>query len=905
MTKLPSRRLLLSAAFASTLVVTGCDVSTSSDKTPTSAIAYNGVCSVVDAATQSQCLLIPGTPTTIPGLPPVYIPGTYPRFNPAASDVPLNTDFPFAGSTDGTAYLNATGTVQDAINRLDGWSTDAYFDVAFSASIDPATVNDGSNPLTAAYQNVFLLPLETVANGDPLNPADINATSPFSPANVTATKYTASVVSLDGGTNNVLRIKPTSPLFAKKKFLVVVTNGIKDAAATPITKSAPYDLIGSTGPLVDPKLVPVRDAIQAWEKLAIGFLQYRNGQLNFAYPALGLPTDSATLEQSLALTYTFTTTDPVTPLVGMGSPRAALFSPIAATAGASTAISLLTWADANGVIPSPKPRTVVFPTPSGSNSFDLGTLSGGALASSVATLYTGAITLPYYQTAPTSPAAADVTFLGKFWTGDNNLAAAPPPTSTGLGLPVPADTDATYNVTYRFPFAKQTGSVTVPLQVTLPNPAMTPAGFPANCGTVYGTSGYPVVIYVHGITSDRSSVLALAHSLAGKACIATVAIDLPMHGLAPSNPLWHYLNVNHANGSTVASDLAAIAPTIYERHFDVAQTALGLPAAMNFGATSDGSGAWFINLANLLNTRDNVREAVVDLLNLNASLGSIMADGTSKFDVTKVAVVGISLGGMIATDFVTVNQEVLANEAALNLATSGAFPVRLNPVNSLVASVTGGQLTRILENSASFGPKVLSGVAAAGAAPGTSNYEAFMYTAQSTVDSGDPLNFAAALANLPTGFKVPVLVQEIVGGANLGDGVYPSDRVVPNNVNTPVTQIYNPGTGPVSYTTDTAPLAGTDPLLAQLGISASATLPGALDLSFATGKGAGVAKLQFGYHSSLLTTSAGGPPSAGNTLATGELETEAVSFTVNPASTYVGTAGSNAASAFMTALTRP
>src|SRR5690606_26727412 len=236
------------------------------------------------------------------------------------------------------------------------------------------------------------------------------------------------------------------------------------------------------------------------------------------------------------------------------------------------------------------------------------------------------------------------------WRPDHTLAAM-------LGVDIPADVDGSYNVTYRFPFAAKTADESVPLQVTLPASTHVPgyAGA-ATCGQVYAATGYPAVIYVHGITTDRTSVLALGHTLASR-CIATVAIDLPMHGVAATSAFASVLNVERSQLIPFAALYGENAPR--ERHFNVAGPG-GAPAPMNFEApgASDGSGAQFINLGFLPNTRDNNRQTVMDLLDLNASLGSIntqvQAIAAPELDLNRVYVVGVSLGGILGSVFTTV-----------------------------------------------------------------------------------------------------------------------------------------------------------------------------------------------------------------------------------------------------------
>jgi pimeloyl-ACP methyl ester carboxylesterase len=737
--------------------------------------------------------------------PESYQPGTYPRFDPVVSDVPFNTDLVFAAAatSDGTANVGtATDPVRAAVNVLDGFSTSAFFDILVAGSVDPASVIAG--------QTVFLVALDS-GGKDALNPANI--------VNIKeSANFDAVVVSLDGETNNAVRIRPLTPLKPKTKYLVFLTDDIKDAQGQALTRSWTYNALRSPGYVVLAALEPVRTAILGWEQLAIGFLVAASeGRLTAASAA-----------EKLVLTYTFTTTDPVAPLIAMAAPRAAIASlQINAGASPAAAVANVVALDAAGMLPTPKARPLAV---AGATGIDFSMFSS-ALAAGVGKLYTGYIALPYYSTGPDNlPFAA---LLATNWQPDHTLAGA-------LGVTVPADVDGTYNVTYRYPFAAKTSDQLVPLQVTLPEATFVPgyAGA-ASCGDVYASSGYPTVIYVHGITSDRSSVLALGHTLASR-CIATVAIDLPMHGVAANNPLAPALNVEYGQMIPFAALYGANAPR--ERHFNIAGTG-GAPMPMNFGnpGQNDGSGAQFINLGYLPNTRDNNRQTVMDLLNLNASLASldsaVQAIAAPGLDLDRVYVVGVSLGGILGSVFVAVNEMAIGVDRQLGL------PSNLHGIRGLVASTAATQVSQILVNSATFAPVINQGLAANGVAPGTTNYERFMYAAQSTVDSGDPVNIAQTLAQL----GVPVLLQQVNG-----------DAVMPNRA-------------------ASAPLTGTEAFArllnaTQLGIGANQSL------------GRGLVKVTQGGHASLLRPEGGAPQ------VTAELQTQVVTFVLTDGAVTVGAA---------------
>lgn len=739
-----------------------------------------------------------------PSGPDAYVVGTHPRFDPVIADIPFNTDIIFAaptgtplGNIDGTANLGApTDPVRATMNQLDGFSTSAFFDILINGEVNPASV--------LASQTVFLVELS--AAGDALNPANITGIAGLA-------NYDVQVVSLDGGTNNTIRIRPTKPLKPKTKYLVVLTNDLRDASGAPLTRSWTYNALRDASYTPLEALVPVRNAIVGWETLASGFLAaVSGGQLT-----------AAAAKEKLVLTYSFTTTDPVTGLVAMASPRAAVASTqIAAGASPSAAVANAVTLDSIGLLPTPKKRELAV---SGATAIDFNSFSS-ALVANVGKLYTGYIKLPYYQTAATGLAFGE--YLKRSWKPDLTLAGA-------LGVTVPADVDGSYNVTYRYPFAAKTSDESVPLQVTLPQDNRVPgyAGA-ANCGQIYASTGYPTVIYVHGITSDRASVLALGHTLASR-CIATVAIDLPLHGIAANSNFVNALNVerNPAFKALYGDN------TPHERHFNVAGSG-GAPAPMNFDApgASDGSGAQFINLGYLTNTRDNNRQAVMDLLNLNASLGDIntemLKSVATGLDLNRVYVVGVSLGGILGSVFTTVNQLAIANDAQVGLASN------LNPIRGLITSAAGTQVAQILVNSATFAPVINGGLGASGVMVGTTNYERFLYAAQSAMDAGDPVNYMQTLAQL----GVPVLVQQIN-----------NDLVIPNGA-------------------ASAPLAGT---------SAMASLLNTTQLGLGSAQlGRGYVKHTAGGHASLLRPEGNAP------LVTVELQGQVVTFVLNNGGVVVG-----------------
>jgi pimeloyl-ACP methyl ester carboxylesterase len=312
------------------------------------------------------------------------------------------------------------------------------------------------------------------------------------------------------------------------------------------------------------------------------------------------------------------------------------------------------------------------------------------------------------------------------------------------------------NVTVANPFPVVTSTVTVPVLVTIPNAAS---------GRTRPAAGWPVAMFQHGVTRNRCDMLAIAATMA-QAGFAVVSIDQPLHGASPTDPA-DQCRPFHIGGTPFAQLGAR------ERTFDVdlINNATGAPGP---DGVIDSSGAHFINLQSLLTSRDNARQAATDLSTVAVSIPTMDIDNNQvpDFDGSRITFVGQSLGGIVGTVF-------MAMEPTVNLG---------------VLSVPGGQIAYLLNGSPTFGPRIRAGISAGSGIPQTDprfpgTLAQFLLITQTVVDSSDPINYA----RLTTGDRI--LLHEVVGG-----GAVLPDQVVPNTV-------------------AGAPLAGTEPLIAAMGLS--------------------------------------------------------------------------------------
>ncbi len=263
-------------------------------------------------------------------------------------------------------------------------------------------------------------------------------------------------------------------------------------------------------------------------------------------------------------------------------------------------------------------------------------------------------------------------------------------------------------------------TIEIPVLATVPNHLAMP------------DKGWPVVIFQHGITQNRTNVLAISEALAAKG-YAAVAIDLPLHGIDDNTSLLHM-------------------PT-FERTFDL-DVVINTTGAKGHDDIIDASGTHYINLISLLTSRDNMRQTTSDLLALQNTFGTIVATDGLTFSTTQIAFVGHSLGTIAPFGY-------LENSGTALQSVSLAMP--------------GGGIAQLLNNSDTFGPRIEAGLAANGIMPGTSAYESFMIATQTILDDADPINYAKSV-----GAKQNVFCIEVVGNGTEGT----SDQVIPNYVAT-------------------------------------------------------------------------------------------------------------------------
>lgn len=819
--------------------------------------------------------------------------GTHPVYNPVETTFPLPEDalFFINEDNDGTA-LNGTdpaNPVTQGLGFMDGTSVLSPFDIKISASLDTSQTLDarpfveGEGDLDGVVipnpdQNVFLLPLE-YAGGDSLmtgdgevpgltqmndyrraqfleDRGDITEANEIFERLLTEPPVRLELISVDGGSNNAIRILPESPLAAKTKYAVALSNDLRDSEGRRLVGSPSYQSISNparvlTNPLVQPfrdSAAPARQQITDLNQFKREFFSEQSLEQPVSLPGFDDIVYSATFtttaiedvllanavpatffrdtlsielrqqeierlvsgfynvsEQPLASEASdnerainrrifslltdedqeFRLFDPVFAerLVDARNKRERIsfaafsrdndgnlnrFAAIAMQTAVAEAAEEVLGADAEsradelalaaqqleGVLDLPQGRTVtIFRQRDGSEINaalgQTGEVAGVEVDVDIR-VFEGEITLPYYMGLPEDELDG-VAIQGSNWS------------AADFGPNVDLPLAISERISYRFPFPRKTGMVTVPIVVTMPDTAagvdLPLLGSPV---ITEPGDGFPVIIYQPALTQDRSAILpmAVATGLLCAAqdtiddCFVTIAIDPPLHGI--------FEGQEGAVGLNAITEQGEASPEAQERHFGFAANP-AMSAVPADTLEEPESGSLFLNFTNFANTLGNMRQSTMDMLNVNASLGNIeqaiadCANCDDDFDIdpSRIFFLTHSLSGMggVSVPHIINRAIVEGNETLTPIAGQGF----LN---------TGGHFTRTFENSHDLAAQLLPGLDAASEgllAQGRTELNLYLHILQGIVDGVDPANYAGSYAGSNT------LLTAIVGDPAIQD----------------------------------------------------------------------------------------------------------------------------------------
>ena len=600
--------------------------------------------------------------------------------------LPYPTDLLMNGSDDGTLNVPVLAVTPNdvSVNALDGFGLNGEITVRFSAPISAASLT------TPGAVTVLETQMRTVYTATTVARVPIAVRRQLLPG----VDYTVALSSAVDAGGEVLSITPLRPLTASSGgaipgapaglvdqsgvgYLVILTAAVQGVDGTP---AAPDNDFASILTALSP-LNPANPTAGC-ATLKDPTVQ---GACSLVAPQVLIAAGAGIAPTSLALTFSFTTQATRDTLVAMAT----------AIQSSSSAAPIGVQGLPNGAGGILTTKNILDPT--NSNPFLVGN----------ADVYEGTISIPYYLQTPADAGATN---------------PAPPLTdqwqaASAVAL-IPGHAGSKFITRYN-PMPAVQHTVTIPVLMTFPN---------ASSGIPKPAAGWPVAIFVHGVTRNRADALAIAEAYASVG-IAVAAIDLPLHGITPADPA-----------------AALRIPGVQERTFDVDYINNGTNQPPADGVI-DTSGSNYIQVASPITSRDNTREAIVDELALAHALPAAVVVGAAgvvgtPFDGTKISMSGQSLGSIVGMSVASLPSNIV----------------------SFGLSVPGGGIVDLLQTSLTFGPPITGGVAAQ-LGLNTLLYNAFFRDAQAAVDASDPVNHAGFV--IPNG--KPFIVHKVIG-----------DQVIPN-----------------------------------------------------------------------------------------------------------------------------
>ena len=749
----------------------------------------------------------------------INIAATRVQFDPSNSIIPAPTNVLLSGTVDGTLNIpvadpSDSSDPQVALNGLDGWGTHPTMTFNFSLPRD-----ENGDLVAVAASSVeaqgAIRVFETIQGGSDVS-AECAAASPAAACAVTAELTHGVDFTVSAVDDDTVAVVPLRPLKPKTGYIVALTSNIQDELGRDVHPSQTYTLMkrpADSDPVSsDPSAVSLQRLINSYEGALAQF---------------GVDAEEVIYASNF-------TTQSVGDVLGATKQMLAL-----SAAGVDTP-----WS----------PEVPVMQAAPQGYTLDVvlqqkGVTDPAALAAaSAARVYGGQVNLPYYSPLPTAEnptapidgrwqAACDspASILGAIEQGviDPAGAGIPAEALEDPSLLLPPNNcfdfpgvDNERHLTKYNPIPAIQGTQTVPAFITIPDLA-TVNEIRAQRGMAeleaVPQGGWPVVIFQHGITGEKTNAAGIAGSLAA-AGFATVAIDHPLHG-------------DRAFGAIDASSPA--------------------------GVTA------YMNLANLLGARDNIRQSIADLVGLRMSLNNFMAADGAQLNGQDVHFVGHSLGAIAGVGFTALANTPLSNpqleplspmfevqassfgmpggSIANFLLASGSFEVPVKSQLLYSASAEFAEVVNAQAEAAGVTPggegftellaqvytQFIDGASDAQRAQINATFEQFAFAAQAVIDSADPVNYSAGVVATET----PVHLIEAVG-----------DATIPNAV-------------------AGKPLAGTEPLIGLMGLpSVSATVQ-----SEDGNPVSGAVRFSAGDHASLVSPEA-------SAAATTEMQTQIFSW---------------------------